>query len=133
MGEYEIGYRTVERTPESLADPELLRDVPESFTVFTTHSDRVVELPPDAEPIAANEYGNHGFRRGDTYGVQFHPEYDAHSARTVTLEKEDTLDDATLDRVLDGITDENVAAAKRPKVLFDNFGQLVRERRPIEA
>jgi GMP synthase (glutamine-hydrolysing) len=134
VGTYEIGYRTVERTAASIADPRLLRDVPERFTVFMTHSDRVAELPPGADPIARNEYGNHGFRRGDTFGVQFHPEYDAAAARTVTLEKDDALDGATLDRVLRGIDDEaTVAAAQRPKALFDNFVRLVRTRRPVEA
>ena len=66
MGEYEIGYREVERT----ADSPLFEGLDERFTVFTTHSDRVVDLPPGADLLAENDYGIHGFRKGGVFGVQ---------------------------------------------------------------
>jgi len=59
MGEYELGYRTVDHDGEN----RLLAGVPETFTVFTTHSDRVAEAPPGATVFAENDYGIHGFRR----------------------------------------------------------------------
>ena len=80
MGEYEIGYREIEQTAES----SLLAGVDERFTVFTTHQDSVVELPPDAEAFAENEYGNHGFRIDQSFGLQFHPEYDTDRPRDCT-------------------------------------------------
>jgi GMP synthase (glutamine-hydrolysing) len=126
MGEYEIGYREVERTAET----PLLEGVDERFTVFVTHQDSVVELPPGAEAFAANEYGNHGFRVGQSFGVQFHPEYDTETAREVTLGKD--LSDEKLEGVLEGINDENFAAACEAKVLFENFVAYVREVREIE-
>jgi GMP synthase (glutamine-hydrolysing) len=126
MGEYEIGYRTVEHDGSPLfagIDPE--------FTVFTTHSDRVAELPPGADLIAQNDYGIHGFRKGDVFTVQFHPEYDMETAETVTRGKDDQLSAERIQQVLDGITDGNYAAACEAKTLFANFTDYVRER--IEA
>ena len=128
MDEYEIGYRTVEH------DGSLLFEgVDEAFTVFTTHSDRVAELPPGAELTAENDYGIHGFRKDDVFTVQFHPEYDMETARTVTEGKDDQLSDERLQGVLDGITEENFAAACEAKTLFDNFTAYVRERRNLQT
>jgi GMP synthase (glutamine-hydrolysing) len=129
MGEYEIGYREIERVEASTAGGEdpVLAGLPASFTAFTTHSDVVVELPPGATETATNEYGNHGFRLGDAFGVQFHPEYDQATAKAVTEGKEELRDDRKR-AVVDGITDENYAAACETKALFENFTQHVRAR-----
>ena len=123
MGAYEIGYREVRRTGDSL----LLDGLDDEFTVFTTHRDAVVELPPEAAVTAENEYGIHGFRHGHAFAVQFHPEYDVETAERLARAKD--LDDETLQRVLDGITEENYAAACEAKRLFDNFLGYVREHR----
>ena len=120
MGEYEIGYREVTR----VADDDLLAGVPERFTAFTTHSDAVTALPPGAELLAENDYGVHAFRVGDSWGVQFHPEYDRETATDLTKRKD--LDDDRIRSVLDGITAENYDAACRTKRLFDNFTDYAR-------
>ena len=125
MDEYEIGYRTVSHDGGS----PLLSDVDEEFTVFTTHSDRVVELPPGAEQFAENDYGVHGFRTDDVFSVQFHPEYDTETAREVTQGKDDQLSEERIQAVLDGITAENYDAACEAKRLFDNFTDYVRRQR----
>jgi GMP synthase (glutamine-hydrolysing) len=127
MGEYEIGYREVTHS----GGDRLFDGVPEAFTVFTTHSDAVTELPPGAEQTAENEYGVHGFRKGHVFGVQFHPEYDEGTAEEVTRGKD--LDDEKMARVLDGITDENYRAACEAKRVFENFTDYVREVRPEPA
>ncbi|WP_459193043.1 type 1 glutamine amidotransferase [Halosimplex sp. J119] len=121
MGEYEIGYRTVERA----GDSRLLAGLDEEFTVFTTHSDAVVELPPGAERLATNEYGVHGFRKDRVFGVQFHPEYDVQTAEEVTKGKD--LPEERIRSVLDGITPENFDAACEAKQVFDNFVDFVGE------
>lgn len=125
MGEYEIGYREVE------GDGRLFSGIDGPMTVFTTHSDTVTELPPDARQIAENDYGIHGFRMGNAFGVQFHPEYDMETARTVTRGKD--LPDERIQRVLDGITEENYAKACEAKGLFDNFTEYVREVRESQT
>ncbi|WP_276273147.1 type 1 glutamine amidotransferase [Haloarcula litorea] len=122
MDDYEIGYRTVEHDGST----PLLDGVSESFTVFTTHSDTVAEVPPGATQFAQNDYGVHGFRQGDVFAVQFHPEYDPETAERVTAGKD--LPEARIERVLDGITEENYAAACEAKQLFENFTDYVRER-----
>ncbi len=116
MGEYELGYRTVEHD----GDP-LFEGVPESFTVFTTHSDAVTELPAEAEVIAENDYGVQGFRRGDVVGLQSHPEYDTETAEAVTRGKD--LPDERIEAVCDGITEAAYAEATAAKRVFDNFRQ----------
>jgi len=125
MGEFEIGYRAVRR----VGDSRLLDGLDDPFVAFTTHGDAVTDLPPGAEPIAEIDVANYGFRVGNAFGVQFHPEYDAETARAVTEGKE-FLDDDRIDAVLAEITDENVAAADRTKRLFDNFLEYVRDVRP---
>ncbi|MCU4801831.1 type 1 glutamine amidotransferase [Halobacteria archaeon HArc-gm2] len=124
MDDYEIGYRTVSHDGESA----LLDGVAEEFTVFTTHSDRVVELPPGAERFAQNEYGVHGFRADDVFSVQFHPEYDPETAEMVTKGKDDQLSAERIEQVLDGITPSNYQAACEAKQLFDNFVDYVETR-----
>ncbi|MGQ4556422.1 glutamine amidotransferase-related protein [Halobellus sp. GM3] len=124
MGEYEIGYSEIERT----APDDLFEGIPESFVAFTSHSDAVTELPPDAELLAENEYGVHAFRRGDAWGVQFHPEYDRETAEAITREKD--FSEERIRSVLDEITAENYDAACRTKRLFANFTGYVRRARP---
>jgi GMP synthase (glutamine-hydrolysing) len=123
MGEYELGYRTVEQ----VAGNRLLDGVDEEFTVFTSHSDRVAEAPPGATVFAANDYGIHGFRKDDVFAVQFHPEYDMATARSVTEGKDDQLPEERIQEVLDGIHEENYRAAADAKRLFDNFLDYVDE------
>jgi GMP synthase (glutamine-hydrolysing) len=123
MDDYEIGYRTVQQDGQN----RLLAGVDDEFTVFTTHSDRVVEAPPGATVFAQNDYGIHGFRKDHVFAVQFHPEYDVATAESVTKGKDDQLSPERIQQVLDGIDAENYAAACEAKRLFDNFTEYVRE------
>lgn len=124
IGEYEIGYQSVDLVGDSL----LFEGVETPATVFETHSDRVSALPAGANLIAENDYGIQGFQHGDVFCVQFHPEYDKPTARKVTRGK-DTLSKERIDDVLAGITDENYAGACEAKQLFENFTEFVSDRR----
>jgi GMP synthase (glutamine-hydrolysing) len=127
MDGYEIGYREV-----SHAGDDLFSGIDRSFTVFTTHGDTVTELPPGADLLAENDYGVHAFRKGNAVGVQFHPEYDRATAERITKNKQ-FLGEDRIRSVLDGITDENYAAACETKQLFDNFlGEVNRLREDRE-
>ncbi|MFC6786979.1 type 1 glutamine amidotransferase [Halobaculum halobium] len=117
MDDFEIGYNEVTHR----GDDELFAGIDEEFTVFTTHGDAVVELPPGAELLAENEFGVHAFRKGDCWGVQFHPEYDIETAESVTDGKRDRIGDERVDEVLAAITPERYDAACEAKALFDNF------------
>lgn len=127
MDGYEIGYRDVEHD-----DSPLFEGINDQFTVFTTHGDAVTELPEDADLIAENDYGIHGFQVGHAFGVQFHPEYDMPTATRVTQTKE-FLGEERIEQVLSGITDENYASACESKQLFQNFTDYVREVRQVDA
>ncbi|NUB90150.1 gamma-glutamyl-gamma-aminobutyrate hydrolase family protein [Haloterrigena sp. SYSU A121-1] len=121
MGAYEVGYSEIEHYGES----RLFDDISREFTAFTSHSDEVSELPPGAEPLAENHYSNHGFRKDRVFGVQFHPEYDAKTARELVGRKD--LSDDRRQSVLEEITEENYQAACEAKLVFDNFLEFVRE------
>jgi len=121
MGVYEVGYSEIEQ----VSDSRLFDGIGQTFTAFTSHSDAVTELPPGAEPLAENEYSNHGFRKGRVFGVQFHPEYDMKTARDLVKRKE--LSDDRLQSVLDEITAENYQTACEAKLVFENFTEFARE------
>jgi len=134
MGEYELGYRTVERTEAGREDP-VHRNLGDEFFVFTTHSDGVTELPPGATLTAQNDYGIHGFREGHVFGMQSHPEYDLDTARSVAegKETEEYVTDDQLETVLEGVTESNFARAAETKRIFDDFLAYVRKVRAAPA
>ena len=121
MDEFEIGYREVSHHGD-----ELFAGIDREFTVFTTHGDTVVDLPPSAVELAENDHGLHAFRQGHCWGVQFHPEYDRETAEHVTDGKRERLGDDRVETVLAGIDEEQSAAACEAKRLFDNFERYVR-------
>ena len=127
MGTYEVGYSRVEHSGES----RLFDGISSEFTVFTSHADEVSVLPDGAEPLAENEYSNHGFRKDRVFGVQFHPEYDQRTARELVHRKE--LSDERRDSVLAEITDENYRKAGEAKLVFENFLEYVAELQSSEA
>ena len=56
---------------------DLFAGLPEKFTVWMSHGDRVLEIPPHFEPIAETEnapFAAIRHREKKIYGVQFHPE-----------------------------------------------------------
>lgn len=112
---YELGYVEVEQE----VDDPIWTGIPDPFTVFATHSDHVVALPPDAVLLASNETGVQAFRQEQVYAVQFHPEYDLRTARAMIDSKE--LPESDIQAALDTCTEANVKAAQPAKQIFDNF------------
>lgn len=115
MEEYELGYHEVRQT----GDSPLFDGLGEEFTAFCTHHDAVTTLPPGAEAHAETDAAVQAYRRGDSFGVQFHPEFDRATAERVIDGKD--LPAARIDEASATVTDGNVAAAERAKGLFDNF------------
>jgi len=114
-GSYELGYVQVNQE----ADDPIWNGLSDPFTVFATHSDHVVEIPPDAHLLASNETGVQAFRRDQIYAVQFHPEYDLQTAKAMIYSKE--LSDRAIQQALDTCTEANVEAARSATRIFDNF------------
>ncbi len=125
MSEHELGYREVNQVG---TDP-LFEGLPERFTTFETHSDRVAELPPGAKTLARNNAGIQAFRVGSAWGVQFHPEYDRQTAEWV-IEGKDLPADRT-EALLDSITDKAADRAATAKRVFENFTDIAASHQPI--
>jgi GMP synthase (glutamine-hydrolysing) len=72
----EVGAVTVSCNSEGREDA-LLGILPTSFPAYSSHSQSVLELPPDAVRLASTDFdSNHAFRVGErAWGVQFHPEF----------------------------------------------------------
>jgi GMP synthase (glutamine-hydrolysing) len=127
-GDYELGYVSVEQVDAqgdalaaetSLFSDPIFEGIPSPFTVFATHSDYVVDVPPGATVLARNATGVQAFRHGRAVGVQFHPEYDRSTAEKMIRSK--NLPQARLAQAQATCTDANVRAAQAPKQLFANF------------
>ena len=76
--------------------------------------------------LAENEYGIQGFRHGNVYGLQSHPEYDPRTAEAVTRGKD--LPEERIESVCAGITESAYDEAKAAKQVFDNFCRLAGRR-----
>lgn len=68
---------------EQASQDALLSGLPQTIRVLVSHSQSVLNLPPGAVHLAANEWDRHqAFRVGScAWGVQFHPEFDAEIMR----------------------------------------------------
>lgn len=121
IGEYELGYRELTHDPDPIFD-----DIDREFLAFETHSDRVTDLPADAEVLSENEYGIQAFRLEYAVGVQFHPEYDLETARRIAEEK--PVGEEKRARVLAGVTEANRQRAAEAAIVFENFVEEVEHR-----
>jgi GMP synthase (glutamine-hydrolysing) len=112
------------------ADDVLFAGLPADLAVQSSHSQSVLRLPPGAVVLARNDHDPHqAFRLGTTtFGVQFHPEFDADIVRGYIEARADQLraegcDPASL-----------LVAARddfRPRTLLQRFVALVAARRPV--
>jgi len=73
---WEIGWTKAYRTADSVDDP-IMKGLPSVFVVAQNHKDAVFRLPPGGILLLENEYGVQGFRVGNAWGFQFHPEREA--------------------------------------------------------
>jgi GMP synthase (glutamine-hydrolysing) len=89
----EIGTVTVDLTAEGRRDP-LCTGLPERLTVQASHSQSVLELPPDVRLLAHNVHEPvQGFAWGsNVWGFQFHPEFDADISRTYIEDDREELE-----------------------------------------
>ncbi|MEC5205199.1 GMP synthase (glutamine-hydrolyzing) [Vogesella perlucida] len=77
----EVGSVHIRRHEHAAADP-LLGELPPRFAANAFHWQTVLKLPPGAIPLASNDWEpHHAFRLGNSWGLQFHPEFDAEATR----------------------------------------------------
>lgn len=122
----EIGSVAITKTTAADSDP-LFAGLPAHFTANVVHSQSVRRLPPHATLLARNDFEAHqAFRVGcNSWGVQFHPEFDDEAMR------------GYFDRMADDLSAHGIdAAAKRREVvataeaasLLQRFARLAAER-----
>lgn len=107
----ELGCGSVRLTDAGQRDP-LFERFPPQFKANMGHHDRVVDLPPNAVELAANEQPNQAFRIDGVpiYGTQFHSELDAERERERLIAyrdfyREDMPDEAEFQAVLDDLAE----------------------------
>lgn len=115
MGEYELGYHEVTVSNDS----PLFEGFDRSFVAFCAHHDSVSRLPPNAVATARSPMALQGFRRGHSFGVQFHAEFDQAAAESAIAREGSTPD--AIERAMTTVTLENVDAAVGAKRVFENF------------
>jgi|TARA_Y100000031_G_scaffold153754_1_gene199706 GMP synthase (glutamine-hydrolysing) len=88
----EIGTTEIRLTAPGQND-RLLGNLPNPFLVQVSHLQSVSTLPDKAELLAENDFESiHAFRLGAcTWGVQFHPEFDAQIMQAYLLERKEIL------------------------------------------
>jgi GMP synthase (glutamine-hydrolysing) len=88
----QIGTIRVQLSEEAASDA-LLAGIGSSLRAHTTHSEAVLELPDAAVRLGSSEADmNSAFRFGTSaWGVQFHPEFDAHLMRRYIEERRELL------------------------------------------
>ena len=86
---------------------QLLGKFPSSFEVYKSHRQSIAKMPESAEILSISDSGIIDAVKYDTntWGVQFHPEFDAEIAKLYILEKGDELISEGLDiqQLLDGV------------------------------
>lgn len=124
MDEREMGYREVRLTEAGRESP-LFEGMDERFVSFCSHLDHVAEAPDTTTVLAENEYGTHAFRSElfPAWGIQFHPEYSREMAEELLEEKEMSREEVESVRLT--FTDENVAAARSSRMVFDRFLEML--------
>jgi GMP synthase (glutamine-hydrolysing) len=94
----EIGTIEVYLTAEASRDP-LFEGLPSPLVTQATHKQSVLALPPGARRLAYNVHDpNQAFAFGErTWGVQFHPEFDADIVRDYVAARREDLTAEGLD------------------------------------
>ena len=79
----ELGTVNVKLNGDAAKDP-LFKYTPTAFKAHASHSQSVIQLPPDAVLLASSKNEpNHAFSIGPhAWGLQFHPEFDADIMKT---------------------------------------------------
>lgn len=104
----EIGTVPVMLNDAALND-DLLRGLPQQMPVNASHQQSVIDLPPGAVRLISNAFDpNHGFRLGSqTWGFQFHPEFDKQITQAYIKARQHEIDSEGLDaaELLEAVTE----------------------------
>ena len=121
----EIGTTDITLTPDSSDDP-VFRNMPAHFPVHVTHMQTITHLPEGAKVLAGNNFeSHHSVRFADnTWGVQFHPEFDENIMRGYIKARYHQIDEEGLDpqSLL-----SSVHSTPKASQLLQNFADFCRQ------
>ncbi|GAB4183991.1 MAG: glutamine amidotransferase [Geothermobacteraceae bacterium] len=106
-GGLEIGQVEVTLT-EAATEDVLFQNLPKSLSVYATHRQSVVQLPPDTVVLGGNPFEPHHAVRfaPKARGVQFHPEFDATAMRHYIRHQRPHLQsDSAMQHLLDAVAE----------------------------
>lgn len=124
-GQSEYGTLDVRLEPGAQSDP-LFKGIPDLFQAQIAHSQTVTRLPEGAKLLATNAFGVQAARMSATsWGVQFHPEYDAGIMRVLFDDYPDYIKSRGVD-----FDRERAGLKETPLALqvLRNFASLVKAR-----
>lgn len=124
-GQSEYGTGDIRLEPGATSDL-LFKGIPGVFQAQIAHSQTVTRLPTGAKLLATNDFGVQAARLSQTsWGVQFHPEYDAGIMRVLFDDYPDYIRSrgVDLDRERAGLTETPLALQ-----VLRNFAALVKAR-----
>ena len=120
----QIGTVTTKSLEASMSDP-LLGHLPQEYSSQTSHSESVLELPPNAQRLATSPLDdNFAIRFAEkVWGVQYHPEFSAPVMSKYINHRSDALREEGLnpDELLAKITDTEQALS-----VLRRFSELVK-------
>ncbi len=110
----------IKRAPGSIGDP-VMKNLPSEFVAPENHGDVVARLPEGAVLLAENPYGVQGFRIGNSWGFEFHPERKPEVSEEMLANKEelDEMRKAAIDP--DRIRDLGKEYSANLRKIFSNF------------
>lgn len=122
----EMGTVEIELEQAAQNDP-LMKNLPQTLKVHASHTQSVITLPPDAVLLAANAWeAHHAFAVGDcAWGIQFHPEFDAHIMQTYINAFQDYLESEGQDV---GHLLKQVQETPYSRQVLERFAEVIVER-----
>ena len=122
----ELGTVVVSLTEEAGQDL-LFQEMPKRIKAHASHTQTVIQLPPDAILLASGENEpHHAFALGPcAWGVQFHPEFDADIMKTYVQEFGDLM--KTHGQDPDHVI-ENIEETHYSRNLLKRFGDIALSR-----